>query len=773
MMDRVTRVARGRSRRGDFRFRPVRCAAGCAPRSAWRGVGVGGGIRARRAARCCSAAPRSSPARAGAARAAARRRRCSASPACWRCARRRAGARADAVARLSASGCPASATISGRRWSSSASCPSSTRISCSRRPGARARERVAERLRAFEPRALVRVRRFASALAARCCVGCAGDAGASSGRRAFRAAGRRSRRRSRRWRPRRSRSSATSIWSCTIPRTRGCRRARSRASRGRCWRCRARASRSRRARWCRHARGALLVEAKTPRRSELPGRRPTGGCARSRCARAAPSASFSAAARRLREPDAHRIDIEPDRAPRVDLYAPADPLEVAGPRRIELAYSIDDDYGLGDIELVWQVSDGPRQRRSIEAKPQAGDARAAGQVRVGPRRARSQAGRARRLSPRGQGQRHGAGANVGRSQHLQSVDVQPAREARDAGRRRGAAARGGGAAAGRSAGGASASRRTSECSPIHAITRPRRCCCSLAEAEQAAGERRSRDGARTSRSSWARSTRGWPSWCATKRRSWRVRARRKAKPLRGAGGGSSNLNRGTWPSSSATSSLLDDLLGKQRLEELLPSATRWRQTRDRLKQLLAQYKKTRSEALKKEIEREMRELERKLAELQKAPAAGVGASRSVPQPRGDGQERSGEAARQDDADAGQGRRRQRDGRAGEAVVVAGQDDGVDGGAICGVPAASDLPTRRRRWPSWRTSSPTSSTTRSSCRARPRRCAQRTRAEAQRQMRDKIEPFQKRAREKVAQLKKHLGDVDPPRCRCGSRRSCGG
>src|SRR5207253_1115976 len=66
--------------------------------------------------------------------------------------------------------------------------------------------------------------------------------------------------------------------------------------------------------------------------------------------------------------------------------------------------------------------------------------------------------------------------------------------------------------------------------------------------------------------------------------------------------------------------LLDDLLGKQRLEELLRLGDEMAQARDRLKQLLQQYQKTHSEALKKEIEREMRELQRKLAELQQKAA---------------------------------------------------------------------------------------------------------------------------------------------------------
>src|SRR5207248_325735 len=74
--------------------------------------------------------------------------------------------------------------------------------------------------------------------------------------------------------------------------------------------------------------------------------------------------------RPVREAEAHRIDVEPDRAPRVDLAAPADDLEVAGPRKVELAFSADDDYGLGDLELVWRAArdDGaPEQRKLLRA----------------------------------------------------------------------------------------------------------------------------------------------------------------------------------------------------------------------------------------------------------------------------------------------------------------------------------------------------------------------------------------------------------------------
>ena len=50
----------------------------------------------------------------------------------------------------------------------------------------------------------------------------------------------------------------------------------------------------------------------------------------------------------------HRIDIETDRAPAVELYAPADELDVTDTKRIELAYTTEDDYGIGDMHLVWK-----------------------------------------------------------------------------------------------------------------------------------------------------------------------------------------------------------------------------------------------------------------------------------------------------------------------------------------------------------------------------------------------------------------------------------
>ncbi|HEX3757458.1 MAG TPA: DUF4175 family protein [Kofleriaceae bacterium] len=48
------------------------------------------------------------------------------------------------------------------------------------------------------------------------------------------------------------------------------------------------------------------------------------------------------------------IEAEPDQAPTVQLMAPADPLDVTTLRRVELAYVIEDDFGITSAELVWE-----------------------------------------------------------------------------------------------------------------------------------------------------------------------------------------------------------------------------------------------------------------------------------------------------------------------------------------------------------------------------------------------------------------------------------
>lgn len=66
------------------------------------------------------------------------------------------------------------------------------------------------------------------------------------------------------------------------------------------------------------------------------------------------------------EASPHTIELEPDEAPTVELYAPADELDVASLKRVELAYILEDDFGLDKVELVWE-HEGAEHRRPITA----------------------------------------------------------------------------------------------------------------------------------------------------------------------------------------------------------------------------------------------------------------------------------------------------------------------------------------------------------------------------------------------------------------------
>lgn len=48
------------------------------------------------------------------------------------------------------------------------------------------------------------------------------------------------------------------------------------------------------------------------------------------------------------------IEAEPDQAPTVSLMTPGEPLDVSNLRRVELAYVIEDDFGVASAELVWE-----------------------------------------------------------------------------------------------------------------------------------------------------------------------------------------------------------------------------------------------------------------------------------------------------------------------------------------------------------------------------------------------------------------------------------
>lgn len=68
-----------------------------------------------------------------------------------------------------------------------------------------------------------------------------------------------------------------------------------------------------------------------------------------------------------KEPVERRVELDVDRAPRVELKAAADALELEAPRPVELQYAADDDYGLAELALEWQVEGGAIERRVLES----------------------------------------------------------------------------------------------------------------------------------------------------------------------------------------------------------------------------------------------------------------------------------------------------------------------------------------------------------------------------------------------------------------------
>jgi len=201
-------------------------------------------------------------------------------------------------------------------------------------------------------------------------------------------------------------------------------------------------------------------------------------------------------------------------------------------------------------------------------------------------------------------------------------------------------------------------------------------------------------------------------------------------------------------------------VGKQRLEELLAVADEMAATRDRLKQLLAEYKKTRSAETKKEIERELRALERKLAELQQKAQR---LASELPdqylnkeamgdndlQKRLDDVRKMMEAGDVDKAMAeleklSQSLDRMMSSMEQDLKGFRQERFGPEEKAMAEVEnKLADLAEEERR-----------------LRDETTEVQKRARAEAQRLMKDKMDALQKRTREKVQKLKKQLQSLDP-------------
>jgi len=463
----------------------------------------------------------------------------------------------------------------------------------------------------------------------------------------------------------------------------------------------------------------------------------------------------SGAGRRVREPEAHRIDVEPDRPPRVDLYAPSESLEVAGPRRVELGWSVDDDYGLGEIQLVWKAGTQPEARRTIAAPPPAGSRSSAGKFEWDLAELDLKAGVrvAYHLEAKDNDVVSGPNVGVSRTFYLSMFSPREKHEAAIADQERlleqAVALLADRVELKRGDDG----ELTDAIARIH--NQAEALLLALQRAEQSiegAGGAKSdtRAQLRDMHARLSRLTREEEQALAELKRH-RAPTHNRALET-GNGRHVVELERDVLQ--------LDDLLGRQRLEELLAVGDEMTQARDRLKSLLEQYKKTRSESLRKDIERELRELERRLAELEAKASKLAG---EMPD-----QFLNAEAMGKNDMKSELDKIREMLQRGDVEQAMAALKKMSSSLDQMVASMESDLRGFRRERFSAEEKAMAELEDKltdlahdeQQLKNETEQVRQRTRAEAQRLMRDKIEPVIKRAREKLAQLKKHVEQIEP-------------
>ncbi len=338
--------------------------------------------------------------------------------------------------------------------------------------------------------------------------------------------------------------------------------------------------------------------------------------------------------RPVRELRSHRMTAEADTPPRVEILGPADRLELPTPRPIEIGYAADDDYGLG------------RGRAGLPRRRPAG-ATAAAARRAGARAAQGRlvwdpaaagtllAGERIAYRVEAKDRDEVSGAKIGSSRTLYVVIQNPhesieerldrqrelldrlvadlANRLEQSPRRRRPRRR---ATAPRPRPTRRrAWRRSGSC------TKPRsrtwRCSGGCWTTIGARGR-----WARRCARRWPASPIGWSTCCATRRRRWGRTAARRRRPAR----------RRRWPRSAPLADkhtaelekdvlLLDDLIGRQRLEDLARLGRELTDAHQRLQDLLGRYKATKDRALRRQLEREARDLRARIADLAQKIAA--------------------------------------------------------------------------------------------------------------------------------------------------------
>ncbi len=318
--------------------------------------------------------------------------------------------------------------------------------------------------------------------------------------------------------------------------------------------------------------------------------------------------------RPVREQRAHRIVVEDDRPPEVDIVGPADRLVLATPRPVEVAYHARDDFGLAEISLVYRVNDGPDQRILLKKAQGVRDVRAT--TMFEPSSALLTPGARVAYHIEAKDRDEVSGSKVGVSRTLYLVIQNPRQDLEDhlvhereilerflaclADRIELEAAGDGG----------EAPSRVSRLREIHEHEQA----SLLALARFLAGHRREAGLGKALTSSLV---------TASARLDKRMREESEAlaasssKGQRGAGGLARlrSLDPRHIAELETTVLALDDLIGRQRLDDLAGIGADLMATQRRLQDLLARYKATGDEQLRRQIEREVRELRARITEL--------------------------------------------------------------------------------------------------------------------------------------------------------------
>jgi hypothetical protein len=326
--------------------------------------------------------------------------------------------------------------------------------------------------------------------------------------------------------------------------------------------------------------------------------------------------------RAVREAATHRIEAETDAAPRVEIQGPADRLELATPRPIEVGYTASDDFGLGAVELVYRVGDRPEQRTLL--RDARGAKTAQGRTLWDPASTALVAGERIAYHVEARDRDEISGAKVGSSRTLYVIIQNPHESLEDRLDRQrevlekllvdlGDRLEHGPAEGAARSDAAEAASRVAALATVH-------------EAEEGHLTLLGRlldDDRREG-------TLGKPLRAALAGVADRLAKllREEAPALAAARGkAAAGLGRLEGPLGKHVAELerdvllLDDLVGRQRLEDLASLGKELTDAHQRLQDLLARYKATKDESLRRQLEREARELRARISELAQKMAA--------------------------------------------------------------------------------------------------------------------------------------------------------